>query len=332
MISEVTPASEARPVKREGRIFVSIASYRDPECQHTIRDLFAKAADPDRISIGVCAQCDLERDADCFSFETRPDQVQQIVVHPSETKGMSWARWQSEEFYDGEQYWLQCDSHMRFCERWDERFLEMLAQAPSAKPILTTYPPGYALPNRLFTDARPRLLRARRFHNDQILRMRAGTMIGIYRTPIRSAFCSGCFVFADAAALRSVRSDPHLEQLFFGEEVDRMVRFWTHGFDFFAPYEHVIWHLWSREHRPLFWENKPAPAVLQRSQQRIRFLVGTEREVPPACHLELESYGLGAERSLQEYEEFSGVDFYNLRLSERAVYGGFPASFMESLG
>ena len=29
-------------------IFVSVPSYRDPECQHTVRDLFAQAAQPAR--------------------------------------------------------------------------------------------------------------------------------------------------------------------------------------------------------------------------------------------------------------------------------------------
>lgn len=35
------------------RIFVQIASYRDTECQHTVRDLFEKANDPDRVFVGI---------------------------------------------------------------------------------------------------------------------------------------------------------------------------------------------------------------------------------------------------------------------------------------
>ncbi|KAK3251917.1 hypothetical protein CYMTET_38765 [Cymbomonas tetramitiformis] len=38
------------------RIFVSIASYRDPEALHTIRDLFDKADHPERIFVGVVWQ------------------------------------------------------------------------------------------------------------------------------------------------------------------------------------------------------------------------------------------------------------------------------------
>lgn len=45
------------------RIFVSIAAFRDEECQWTLRDLFLQAACPDRVSVGVVWQIDPEADA-----------------------------------------------------------------------------------------------------------------------------------------------------------------------------------------------------------------------------------------------------------------------------
>ena len=38
------------------RIFVSVASYRDPEAPHTLHSLFAEAALPSRVFVGVCFQ------------------------------------------------------------------------------------------------------------------------------------------------------------------------------------------------------------------------------------------------------------------------------------
>ena len=35
------------------RIFVQIASYRDPDCQWTLKDMFEKATNPDRVFAGV---------------------------------------------------------------------------------------------------------------------------------------------------------------------------------------------------------------------------------------------------------------------------------------
>jgi hypothetical protein len=50
-------------------IFVSIACYRDPELQHTIRDLFARAQHPERIYVGICFQGNYDTDVEkCFDF------------------------------------------------------------------------------------------------------------------------------------------------------------------------------------------------------------------------------------------------------------------------
>jgi hypothetical protein len=210
----------------------------------------------------------------------------------------------------------------------------MLDQCPSERPILSTYPPPYWLPDQLSDDPRPRLLRARRFHGDQILRVRAAVLKGPFRQPIRSRFWAGGMHFSHAEAMLQVRCDPHLEELFFGEEVSRAVRFWTHGFDLFAPHRHLTWHLWSRTHRPVFWENRDDEAKqrLAGSQRRVRYLLGTETDgVPEECLTELDRYGLGSERTLADYEQFSGVDFGRLLINERAVYGGFPPTLVEPL-
>jgi glycosyltransferase involved in cell wall biosynthesis len=313
-------------------IFVAIVCYRDPECQHTIRDLFSKAARPERVSVGVLWQCDRTRDADCFVVQTRPGQVRGVVIHPSEARGPCWARSRVQEFWRGEPYIMQIDSHMRFCPAWDERALEMLGDCASDRPILTTYPPPYWLPDRLSDDPRPRLLRARRFHDDRILRVRSAILNGRFRHPIRSAFWGAGFHFSSSAAFQQVPYDPFLAFLFFGEEIAMTVRFWTSGFDFFAPQQHLVYHLYSRQHRPVFWEHRDQcwKRPLEIAQQRVRYLVGTATlGVPEECLTEFGRYGLGAARPLAEYERFSGVDFRRLLLSERAVYGGFPRTLVQ---
>jgi hypothetical protein len=45
------------------RIFVSIAAFRDEECQWTLRDLFLQAAHPERVFAGVVWQVDPQADA-----------------------------------------------------------------------------------------------------------------------------------------------------------------------------------------------------------------------------------------------------------------------------
>src|SRR5690242_14873888 len=80
-------------------IFVCIPAYRHPgttlvsacpcplmagliltECQHTIRDLFAKAAFPKRIRVGVCFQFHATLDSDCFAhWPTDADYSNQVL-------------------------------------------------------------------------------------------------------------------------------------------------------------------------------------------------------------------------------------------------------------
>ena len=38
------------------RIFVAIPSYRDRECQWTLKDMFEQASHPQRVFAGVCWQ------------------------------------------------------------------------------------------------------------------------------------------------------------------------------------------------------------------------------------------------------------------------------------
>ena len=67
-------ASAAATATRPPRIFVSIASYRDPEAPHTLQSLFSQAADASRVVAGVCFQCalDSEEDADCLDLGGLP--------------------------------------------------------------------------------------------------------------------------------------------------------------------------------------------------------------------------------------------------------------------
>ena len=109
------------------RIFVQIASYRDIECQWTVKDLFDKAEHPERITIGICWQYDPEEDKDCFLIAERPAQVRISPFHWKESLGVCWARHQAGLLWEGEEYALLIDSHMRAVPGWDRLLIEQLA-------------------------------------------------------------------------------------------------------------------------------------------------------------------------------------------------------------
>lgn len=292
------------------KIFVSIASYRDPDCQNTIRDLFEKATYPDRIFIGVCWQFRASEDQDCFVLITRPEQVRVIEFDASESLGACWARHQVQKLWQGEDYYFQIDSHMRFVAGWDERLIMMLASCPSQKPVLSTYPLAFTPPNDLAKDDIVSI-RARAFDEVGVLGQ-ASILTSIDEAPalpVVSSFIGGGLIFASAKIIEEVPYDPNL--YFEGEEITLAVRLWTSGWDIFTPNNVIAYHDYGqRPQRPRHWEDNVDWGQLNHcSQKRVRHLLQTQISVDEHVLRDIERYGLGAVRTLSEYETHSGLDF-----------------------
>ncbi|CAE8584848.1 unnamed protein product, partial [Polarella glacialis] len=250
----------------ERSIFVSIPSYRDPECQYTVVDLFNKASKPGRVHIGICWQADEEEDGRCFLI--KPEgyalQVRTLFIHHSKARGPCYARALiQQELYKGEDYYLQLDSHYRMAPGWDEELIRQLdlCRERSERPILTTYPSSYTLPEdyqpggpdsaQLHPNAHPVVVCAREFGAaDGFLRI-GGKLCKeelLKGQPPLALFWAAGFAFSDASVLKEVPYDKGLEDLFFGEEPGMAARLWTSGWDFFTPTKVMGYHLWTRKH------------------------------------------------------------------------------------
>lgn len=314
-------------------IFVQIAAYRDPECKATVDDLFAKADRPEAVAVGIHWQYAAE-DGDRPLYD-RPyaGQVRVVETPYREARGACWARSVAQGLYDGERYTLQIDAHMRFVQGWDTILRGLhadLLRAGWAKPVLTHYPPDYTLDGGF---------------GDVVKKMgffpMAGGMVRFNRTghviepggpPLLQPWLAAGFHFADAACIREVPYDPHL--YFFGEEVSLAVRLWTHGWDLFNPGRIVLYHLYKRikdrasgevqrtravpEHCT---DNAGSTALNRRSFQRVRHLLGMARSTDPEVVRDIGAYGLGPERTLYQYERFSGLRFSDLHRRTHARAG-----------
>jgi hypothetical protein len=98
--------------------------------------------------------------------------VRTLSMPHQQARGPCWARHIAGSLWQGESYFLQIDSHMRFRSGWDRYLIWLLectresAQMCSSRvdeknavrPIITTYPLGYTLPNNIPDDIRPTLL------------------------------------------------------------------------------------------------------------------------------------------------------------------------------
>jgi hypothetical protein len=312
-------------------IFVQIASYRDPECQWTVKDLFEKAEHPDRVTVGICSQADPVEDKDCFIIPSpRPAQTRIVSVPPSESLGVCWARAKTQELFENEDYVLMIDSHMRFVPGWDTALIKELSRCPSPKSFLSTYPPGYKPPDQLEPSPRPIVMRAQHFSPQGDIRFEGETLAEWPSTPLRGAFLAGGFVFAPGKFVREVPYDPHI--YFDHEEVTIAARAYTHGWDVFSPPGVFVYHYYHEpqkgETRALHWsDNRDWTLLQQISRARYNYLLADIAPENPQVLADIKRYSLGWARSMEDFEAFTGIDFKNKEVSER----GLTAQFIEGI-
>lgn len=101
------------------KIFIQIASYRDPELNNTLKDCIEKSENPDNLVFSICWQHSKDDEWDNLDLYKDDPRFKIIDVDYRESKGACWARNTLQQQYDGEQYTLQLDSHHRFIENWD---------------------------------------------------------------------------------------------------------------------------------------------------------------------------------------------------------------------
>ncbi|AFJ03450.1 Glycosyltransferase (GlcNAc) [Methylophaga frappieri] len=289
------------------KIFVSIASYRDPELAATVTDLFAKAAYPKRLHVQILNQIEPE-DTDCRISANPQVQVDQVAA--SDSLGVCWARHHIQQKLPADAaYYLQIDSHMRFAADWDVQMIAMLPACASQRPILSCYPVAYTPPDQLGKPMITRL-KPKKFNHHGIVTLDSETTPYRQRPalPALSALVAGGFIFAPAQAFREVIYDPYL--YFIGEEITLSARLWTQGWDSFAPNEVLIYHNYQPEQRPRHWDdNQRWSALNQRSIQRVHYLLSAMPPTDPAALIEIAHYGLGQRRTLENYQRLINVRF-----------------------
>lgn len=334
-------------------IFVSIASYCDPELIPTLKDMVNTAQYPQNLNIAVCWQHDEDetlfinagmtllekkqhREFEHFTFSYCGATLNIISVHFSKSHGACWARNQAEMFYQQEAWFLQIDSHCRFVENWDSEMTAMIAtlRKDSAKPVLSTYPPGYDPQDENDRKQFINRLIFREFTPDGILMLSSTTIQE--QAPVRGSYLAGGFIFADGSFVEDVPNDPEI--FFAGEEIAMAVRAFTQGYDVYTPHKILLWHYYGRNHERKIWsdhsnEAKQAGTVdlawWERdkiSKCRVRTVLGVE-----ATLHDLGRYGYGLVRSLADFERTIGANFEH-RTVQPEVVGSKHVSYFAPSG
>jgi hypothetical protein len=300
------------------RIFISIASYRDPELQWTIKSAIENANNPENLYFGVVHQ---GVDSELFDINAIKN-MSLIKMHPKEAKGAGFARAKAMELYSGQEYFLQIDSHTRFVPGWDAISIDQLNRAKNisghSRVLLSYFPAPYE-PERnggMFLvknnpkiksyPTRQRILlnkrkqwTAERFEFDSKLK----------ENPELSETVLGGFIFSDALIVNEVPYDSEIS--FFGEEVCFAMRSWTRGWDIYSPSKNIVYHFYSRGGYSKIWKDRNLRGISWKEIEEISY----NKQKRILCGEEDGVFGAGSVRTLEEYEIFTNTnfkDFYSL--------------------
>lgn len=294
------------------QIFISIASYRDVYLPFTIDSAIGNAVHPDRLTFGLCWQCDETENLDRFIRDPRF----RIRKYPyGASLGYGWSRAEVQKLYNGEKYHLLIDSHSAFVPGWDENLIAQLESKPGNKPLLTTSSPPFTFDNEknvVFPwkgteyDGVP-LMKCTLIRPEGWLDIQMSNERKTVRHQKTPYICCN-FAFTHGRWITEVPEDPAMINA--GHEGPLSARSYSHGYDIYLPDEIQVWHLdydnYPGGYRHKVWEAKSGDWQNERTQlmiSRLQALIYGKGDVGS-----LGRYGPGTERSIAEWGEAAGLD------------------------
>ena len=282
---------------KKNTIFVSIASYRDNECEKTLKSLFDNAKHKNNCFAGICQQNDFNIDEDCLINNEMKCNISIIRIPYFEAKGPTYARYLCSGLWNGEEYYLQIDSHSTFIKDWDEKLINMIKEIKnrqlSLKPVLSHYPIDVKKIDEKTTTI-PHIHSAE-YNKNGILVLSAAIYTNNNNDFKLSYFMSAGMFFCESKFLNEIPFDPTLDDLFEGEEILTSVRFYTNGWDVFTPKENIIFHEYYREDKPKYFKDNAKNFNPSKAQIKVKNLLDINFNDPE------EKYGLGKVRTLSNF-------------------------------
>jgi hypothetical protein len=304
-------------------IFIQIASYRDPQLIPTLDDCIKNAKNPENLRFCIAWQHGTEENIDKYKNDSR---FKIIDIPFDQSKGACWARNKIQQEYNNEKYTLQLDSHHRFIQNWDEELVGMiedLRKKGYKKPILTSYISSFDPENDpQKREKSPWRMDFDRFTPEGVVFFLPASIPNFQNLtePVTSRFYSAHFCFADGSFAKEVQHDP--DYYFHGEEISIAVRAFTHGYDLFHPHKVIAWHEYTRKGRSKHWDDhKKWWEANSKCHKRNRILFGMEENTE---NVDFGIYGLGKERTLEDYEKYAGLSFKKRAVQQYTLDKNYP--------
>jgi hypothetical protein len=293
-------------------IFISIASYRDTLCTKTLESIYENAKYPSRIFVGICQQNN-EDDMDCLpeNFPYRQN-IQIIRLKDIEAKGPTWARYLCSKLVNGQDYFMQIDSHTLFAKDWDEMAINMIKSVQNSsenkKVLLSHYPPDYddvSNNSEYVTNIEQCAVEEK----SGIISFKGAKWKKKENLPTRNFFIAAGFIFVPAEWLNEVPYDPNLEYLFQGEEILLSARSFTNGWDVYTPNDNIVFHKYNRQGYPRYWNDHNYSAKDAQIKTKVILGLDNSSDIQNKNILNnIDKYGLGNIRSIDDFYDFIGFD------------------------
>lgn len=285
-------------------IFISIASYRDPDLINTVKSCYDNAANKENLFFSILSQAE-KTEHPVLSFIPE-DQIRYLKVHWSKSMGACWARSITSENLVGD-YFFQIDSHSRFKKNWDLTLLNDYKKCQKhwgENIILSNYPDSFTI------DWEHKIDKLAEFSN--FFKLRAEWADDAKMVVARWEECEnvdfGHEVFFISAnnlfcSIDAIKKVPYDKKLYFtGEEPSLALRFYTRGFKIINPTTRYMYTNYDRDNgkRNFHWVDHTDWFTLNRkSYKRLAKIMTGD--------LSMGIFGIGSVELFKEYQEKTGI-------------------------
>ena len=216
------------------------------------------------------------------------------------------------ELVDDEDFCMQIDAHSDCADNWDILMLREWGRCDNEYAVISTYPSNIKDIGRNSNKhwEMPHLCEASILGMGQVRNGRAKAAANLQRPIIAPLWAAG-LSFSRCHAEKRVPNDINLKHVFNGEEFSRGARLWTHGYDIYSPARAYIgtWYQSEKGNKGSWHVNRDE---LRESNERMGTLLKfPDSDQSDEAYTKLGFYGIGEQRTLEQYLEFSGVDTRN---------------------
>jgi hypothetical protein len=226
------------------KIFVQIASYRDPELPKTIKSAIVNAKYPTRLTFGIVNQFDEASIIQAEQLKKFPN-IKIMELPWQQSKGVGEARYMCGKLYSSEDFSIQIDSHSRFGRHWDEVLIKEWLLCEDPRAILSAYPPEYKYNDNgeeEFSKYQTSSVYVKDLY--QSIPKLKSKQIASQNKPVEGIFAVGGFQFMPGEVCQQV---PYIREIwFFGEEAARSFQLYNRGYNVYIPNNLPVFHQYHR--------------------------------------------------------------------------------------